>query len=233
MEKNYIIETIGSIEKKETLETIDYEEQVLESLHPFPGYHGTTVPDKDKPRSIFLVTKFDYGEEKVIRIIQKVKKVHKMKFDVSPGYVFFINDMVPALRIKGIEDYQHIPEIIKCFKDEGIAFQSNKSVKAYNGIIKITKYFLLEPITDCTLRDIETPAMWYFQLPRPLKWNDFEAITLDIKRNMEDINFDAALATMFRRNGMVDYIRIYDNECSKDKLDLIRKKYLQRMKKLV
>jgi hypothetical protein len=75
--------------------------------------------------------------------------------------------------------------------------------------------------------------MWYFQLPRPLKWNDFETITLDIKRNMEDINFDAALATLYRKNGMVDYIRIYDNECSKDKLDQIRKKYLQRMKKLV
>jgi hypothetical protein len=233
MEKKYIIETIGIVTKKETLETIGYNELVLESHHPFPGYHGTTVPDKDKPRSVFLVTKFDYGEEKIIRIIQKVKKNQKINFDASPGYVWFINDMLPCLRLKGIEDYKQIPEIIQCFRDEGIAFQSNKNVKAYDGIIKITKYFLLEPITDCTLQDAEVPAMRYFQLPRPLDWDDFEAFTTDIKRNIEDPNFDAALATMYRKNGMVDYIRIYDSECSKEKLDLIRKKYLQRMKKMV
>lgn len=232
MSKNYIIETIGIIEKKEILETIGYEDLVLESHHPFPGYHGTTVPDKDKPRSIFLVTKFDYGEDKIIRIIQKVKKVQNIRFDASPGYVYFIKDMVPCLRIKEIEDYKHIPEIIQCFKDEGIAFHSKKSVEAYEGIIRIKKYFLLEPITDCTLQDVEVPAMKYFQLPRPLDWNDFEAMTLDIKRNIEDPNFDAALATMYRKNGVVDYIRIYDSECSKEKLDLIRKKYIQRLKKL-
>jgi len=39
-----IIETIGHIEKKENLKSLGYSNMVLESEHPFPGYHGTTVP---------------------------------------------------------------------------------------------------------------------------------------------------------------------------------------------
>ena len=232
MSEKYIIETIGIIEKKETLEPIGYDELVLELHHPFPGYHGTTVPDKDKPRSVCMVTKFDYGEDKIIRIIQKIKKIQKIKFDASPGYVTFGRDMAPCLRLKGIEDYKLIPQIIQCFKDEGVAFQANKNVKPYDGLIRIKKYFILEPITDCTLHDVEIPAMRYFQIPKQLDWNTFQAMTEDIKRNIDDPNFDAALATMYRKNGVVDYIRIYDSECSKEKLDLIRKKYIQRMRKL-
>jgi len=232
MSEKYIIETIGIVEKKEILEPIGYDELALEIHHPFPGYHGTTVPDKDKPRSVFLVTKFDYGEDRIIRIIQKIKKTQKIKFDASPGYVFFNRDMAPCLRIKEIEDYKQIPHIIQCFKDEGIAFQANKNIKAYSGLIRIKKYFLLKPITDCTLHDVEIPAMRYFQIPKHLDWNTFEAMTEDIKRNIEDPNFDAALATMYRKNGVIDYIRIYDSECSREKLDAIRKKYMQRIKKL-
>ncbi len=232
MSEKYIIETLGTIEKKEKLEPIGYENLVLESHHPFPGYHGTTVPDVDKPMSVFLITKFDYGEDKIIRIIQKIKKSQKIKFDATPGHVFFIRDMVPCIRLKGIEDYKYIPDILQCFKDEGIAFQANKKVEPYEGLIRIKKYFILEPITDCTLKDIEVPAMTYFQIPKIVDWNSFQTMTEDIKRNIDDPNFDAALATIYRRSGLIDYIRIYDSECSQEKLDLIRKKYIQRMKKL-
>ncbi len=234
MEEKHIIESIGNIEKKETLTTVGYSDLVLESLYPFPGYHGTTIPDEDKPKSVFFMLKGKYSEEIIIRGIQEIKKNTDIVFDASPGFVTLFNEMAQCVRIKGIKNYDVIPDLLKLFKDEGISFHSGKKIEPYEGRIRIFKYFLLDPITDCTLQDAEVPAMKYFRLPRKLEWNDFEKMTLSIKRNMEDANFDAALATIYRKEGMVDYIRIYEDvDFSIEKLNQIRKKYSQEIQNLV
>lgn len=234
--KEHIIETIGQVEKKETLKSIGYSDLVLESEHPFPGYHGTTVPDKPNPKSLFFITKTKYTEEFIIRSIKSVKKKFKFKFDGSPGKVFFQNSMVPCIRIKDLDSYEAIPDILKAFKEEGIAFSSGKKVRPYSGLIRVTKYFLLTPITDsqCTLQDAEVPSMKYFQVPVKLAWEDFEAITMHVKRNIEDNNWDAALATIYRKTGIEDHIRIYNDQHSDlESLNVIRKKYAQEIKKLM
>ncbi|MBU2650766.1 MAG: hypothetical protein KKA81_07515 [Bacteroidetes bacterium] len=234
MEKKHIIETIGTIEKKEILTTIGYDDLVLESLHPFPGYHGTTIPDEDKPKSVFFMIKGNFSEEIIIRTIQQVKKVTDIEFDATPAFVTLHNEMAPSIRIRDIKKYDVIPDLLRLFRNAGISFQSGKKIEPYEGLIKVKKYFLLDPITDCTLQDMEVPAMKYFQLPLKLEWNQFEQITLHIKRNMEDANFDAALATIYRKAGLIDYIRIYEDvDCSLEKLNQIRKRYIQEIKKIV
>ena len=95
----HIIETIGHIEKKETLQSLGYKYLVLESEHPFPGYHGTTVPDQDNPKSLFLLTKTTYSDEFIIRSVRAVKKKQKISFDGSPAKVFFQNRMVQSIRV--------------------------------------------------------------------------------------------------------------------------------------
>ena len=233
MEKKHIIETIGNLEKKETLTTIGYDDLVLESLYPFPGYHGTTIPDEDKPKSVFIMLKGQYSEESIIRGTQNIKKNTDIQFDASPGFVTLFNEMSQCIRIKDIKSYEVIPDLLKLFKDENFSFQSGKKIEPYEGRIRIFKYFLLDPITNCTLQDAEVAAMKYFQLPRKLEWQEFEEMTLAIKRNMEDANFDAALATIYRKEGMIDYIRIYEDvDCTIEKLNQIRKKYSQEIKKL-
>ncbi len=54
MSQKVIIETIGTIEKKESLEPVKYRNLVLETVTPFPGYHGTTIPDTDVPSSLLI-----------------------------------------------------------------------------------------------------------------------------------------------------------------------------------
>jgi hypothetical protein len=233
MKEKIIIETIGTIEKKELLASVGYDELVLESSKPFPGYHGTTVPDSVYPGSLFVVTRSKYTEEKVIRVIQKIKKNHKYKFDGSPGMVNLYNMLNPCIRLKDVEDYEQVPAILKSFKDEGLEFMSNRKVEPYTGIIKIKKYFLLDPVSDCTFKDVENKAMHYFSIPFQLRFNQFEKITIEIKRNMEDNNFDAALGSFYRRMGLVDVIRIYDESCDDERLNYIRKKYSQGIKKLM
>ncbi|RLD77715.1 MAG: hypothetical protein DRJ15_12990 [Bacteroidetes bacterium] len=229
-----VIETIGHVEKKENLQSLGYSKLVLESEHPFPGYHGTTVPDQDMPKSLFLLTKTKYTDEFIIRSVKSVKKKHKFSFDGSPAKVYFKNSMVQSIRIKDLDSYEKIPDILKALKEEGIAFLPGKKVKPYYGLIRVTKYFLLNPITDCTLQDDEVQSMKYFQIPVKLDWDEFEEMTIHVKRNIDNINWDGALATIYRKTGIEDYIRIYHGKnCDIEALNLIRKKYVQEIKKVM
>lgn len=48
-----LLTSIGTITKKEKIATVENDIRsntlVMESLFPFPGYHGTTVPDRTDP----------------------------------------------------------------------------------------------------------------------------------------------------------------------------------------
>jgi len=233
MSQKILLETIGTIEKKEMLGPVGYKELVLEAFHPFPGYHGTTVPDNDKPNSLFAITRSKYTEEKIIRATHKIKSDHNFTFDGTPGMVTLYNMQNPCIRFKHLTSYEEVPAILKAYEDEGIEFMSNRKIEPYTGIIKVKKYFLVEVISDILFKDAEDPNIHYFSIPTQLRFNQFEKITADLKHNLEDPKFDAALGTIFRKSGLVDIIRIYDDKCSPDRLNLIRMKYLQAINNLI
>jgi hypothetical protein len=233
MSQKILLETIGTIEKKEMLGPVGYKELVLEAFQPFPGYHGTTVPDHVEPNSLFAITRSKYTEEKVIRAIQKLKMDPNLQFDGTPGMVTLYNMLNPCIRFKDLKSYDEMPAILKAFELEGIEFMSNRKIEPFSGIIKVKKYFLLEVVSDFLFKDVEEPNMHYFSIPLQLRFSQFEKITLDLKRNLEDPNFDAALGTIFRKTGVIDIIRIYDDKGSPERLSMIRTKYLQAINDLM
>lgn len=233
MSRKILLETIGTIEKREMLGPMGYNELVLEAFHPFPGYHGTTVPDNDMPKSLFAITRSKYTEEKIIRVTQKIKSDHNFRFDGTPGMVTLYNMLNPCIRFKELTSYDIVPHILKAYENEGIEFMSNRKIEPYAGIIKVKKYFLIEAVSDYTFKDAEDPNMYYFSIPVQLRFNQFEKITLDLKRNMENPKFDAALGTIFRKSGLIDLIRIYDNKITPERLNLIRAKYIQAINNLI
>ena len=233
MSQKVILETLGTLEKKEMLGPVGYPELVLEAFHPYPGYHGTTVPDKDTPKSLFAITRSKYTDEKLIRVTQKIKQEHGLKFDGSPGMVSLFNMLNPCMRFKDMEKFEDVPVILKAYQDEGIEFMSNRKIEPFAGIIKVRKYFLMHVISNCAFLDAEEPNMHYFSIPIQLRFSQFEKITLDLKRNLENPKFDAALATIYRKVGLIDLIRIYDEKITPERLSLIRTKYLQAIGKLI
>ena len=80
--------------------------------------------------------------------------------------------------------------------------------------------------------DHEEPDMCYLQIPNHISWDAFAKITLDMKRNIEDNKFDAALAVIFRRNCVIDCVRIYDHQIDLSKISIIKDRYLKEIKKL-
>lgn len=233
MESKTKLEIIGTIEKKEKLNNLGYDEMVLESLHPFPGYHGTTIPDTTNPKSAFLVTKTSYPEEQIIRSTIKIKEGFPHHFDASPGAVTLLHHIQSCIRVRNLQNYNIIPEIITAYKGQGIEFMKVKKVDEYEGLIKIKKYFLLDELDNGVYMDTETPEMAYFELPFELPFDDFEQLTLNIKRNIKENNWDAAKGVFYRKKGLVDVIRIYDQNVCLGQCLFLMEKYKNEIQRYV
>jgi len=233
--KDSIIQSVGSIVKKEKLASVETETNskvlIIESLLPFPGYHGTTIPDKLEPELLFVVTKKGYNDETIIRSIQKVKESTKISFDAVPGTIFLKNNPVNIIRFKDLS-YGLVSEVIEHFIDVGIEFEKSKNIPAYETIIKIRKFLKLSKLSDSIYEDMDIKEFFYVQIPQLLEWDTFEDITKSIKYNIENIDFDAAQASVYDAAGLVDFVRIYDKDRNVDKLPFIRDSYIKAINKL-
>ncbi|MCB0824062.1 MAG: hypothetical protein KDC09_15300 [Bacteroidales bacterium] len=238
MEQLKTIETFGTIMKKEILASLEEEfcagALVLESKFPFPGYYHDTIPDKKvlNPGSIFLVTKIQHQEEDIMRTNHEVKKIFKKKFDATVGQVVVFNETRPCIRVKFLDDYNFVPELVELYKQSGIQFLKFRKVKPYYNLIKIRKYFVLETTEPGIYCDANEKQMCYLQIPGNFTWNQFEKTTLDLKRNLDNDQFDAAMGTIYRQNCLVDMVRIYTEKINMDELRMLQKKYVEAVKKL-
>jgi uncharacterized protein (DUF2267 family) len=238
MKENSLIETFGTITKKEKLASIEESFSngvlILENKIPFPGYHGDTIPDQKalSPDSVFMVTKQAYDEETIVRISHEIKKQFKKKFDTAPGFISLQNETAPCLRVKFLSDFSKIEKLVDLYKENGIQFAKYKNVNDYEAIIKVKKFFLLSMSVPGLYMDEDNLDFCYVQIPMHLDWETFEKLTLEIKRNMEDYKFDAALGTIFRKNCVVDVIRIFGKHIDHEKLGNIKDRYLKAVKKL-
>jgi hypothetical protein len=230
------IETVGTITKRETLASLEHDTDkalVLETLKPYPGYHGTTIPDQLNPISLFFVTNKKYSGELVIRATMAIKKKFKYAFDAVPGQITVFNTLTPCIRIKDLRQYEHIDELVKLYRENGIDFLKDKKMAPFSGLIRIRKYFNLNCAVDNIYQDLDNPAMAYFNIPCLLSWDTFESITLGIKNNMIDKNnWDAGLGVFFTPEGVIDNVRIYDEELNPEDLKFIRDKYLEEIGRL-
>jgi len=234
MSKN-VYKTFGKITKKEKVASVQNETNsnvlVLETLSPFPGYHGSTVPDNLEPNSLFAITKSSHKEELLQRSIQDVRKILPYAFDAAPAFVNVQNETRSAIRFKGLK-YSLIGDVTKEFQNLGINFSKAKKVSEAETIIKVYKFFSLEEIRENFYRESDDPNTNYFIIPGLLRWKTFEKMTMSCKYNLTDNNFDAAIATAYIDDNIVDFVRIYDNTPGIKKLEVIRQKYLEAFTKL-
>lgn len=230
-----IIESLGTIIKKEHLALVESETNsnslILENSKPYPGYHGSTVPDSLEPDSLFAITKLLYNDERIIRAIQAVKRMTDKTFDAAPGIVTIQNEINHFVRVKYLQ-YKQAGEVISEFVNAGIEFRRKRKVSPFETIIRVKKFFKIKEGMDGVYYDMENKNMFYLQIPVFLRWVTFEKITMNIKYNMEDKNFDAAQTSVYTEEGLMDFVRIYDKDSCQGKLIHIREKYLEAISKL-
>lgn len=230
-----IFNTFGTITKKEQLTSVEDETNsnalVLENIAPFPGYHGTTVPENLESDSLFAITKTIYSEETIIRIIQNAKKNLNFDFDAAPASFKMQNEDRTAIRFKELK-YVLVGQVIEEFAKQGIEFRKTKKVAPFDTIIRVHKFFSLKQENEFIFSDGDDSHMHYIKIPALVKWSSFEKMTFSCRNNCDDKNFDAAMASIYLNKSITDFIRIYDTNASMLKLENIKKKYFEAFDKL-
>lgn len=232
---NTIIQSVGTIVKKENLSSVESiphgKVLCLESQLPYPGYHGTTIPDSLEPESLFVVTKFIYDDEKIIRAIKSIKSSGEYNFDAVPGTIIMQNNPVNIIRIKG-SSYTEIPKLCALFNQHGIEFEKTKKISSYKDIIKIRKFFRMEKLDDGIYKDMDFPEYFYLEVPSLISWDSFTEITKAIRYNSGNIIFDAAQTSIYNNTGLIDFVRIYNKIEDIGNLKSIRENYLKEYNKI-
>jgi hypothetical protein len=117
------------------------------------------------------------------------------------------------------------------FAENGIRFlQKSKKHKDELVKIRIIKFFALEEIAEKVYLDKREKYHAYFEVPRFLNWNEFEAITNKVKYNWVESKFDAAKASFYYDGELHEVIRIYSDKIGPEYLVELRKLYLEKMK---
>ena len=234
MERN-IIQTVGTLTKKETLATVQDEMNcnilMLESQQPFPGYHGLTVPEILEPDSLFALTSGEFNSEFIIRTVQQINKEVDFDFSATPGTIQFKNGLSEVIRFKGLP-YGRVAEVIAKFSLAGIGFKKHRKIAPFSSIIKVRKFFKVEKIVPRIFQDLFDEGTYYIQIPVFLDWDAFETMTNAIKYNIQNNNFDAALTSVYYEKGVMDLIRIYDVDADQEKLYFILDKYMEAINRL-
>lgn len=225
-----IIETIGTIMKREDLVNFENPKNILafETAHAYPGYNGV-VPQNYNPNSIFLVTKEQYLTEDVFVHSQNIRQNVNFTFNSAIAFVEYQNKKLPCIRIKDVKNYSFISELINAYDGEGIHFEKKKGKEKLNTLIQVKKEFHLEPMENDCYRDLSDDQMYYFEVPRRFSWEEFEKIIMDIKYNNRSLNFDAALSMFYRATKVVFAVRIYKEGVTLDELKLLQDQFLKRI----
>lgn len=234
MKATSIKESMGILLKEEILQTVDHyimqNTLVLESLEPFPGYHGENAPGVTKPDSLFLITDKQYPVEKIYRISQNLCTYQHIHLDACPVDIFISNTSLTGIRIKGLTSYAMISELQGCYIDKGIQFMKGKNMKA-PGLIRITKIFSLENMENNIYKDLDDELTSYITLPYHFNWNLFKTVTHNVKNNLDNSNFDCALGFIYLKT-IQEFVRIYGTHVDMKRLHLIRNKYLEEIRKI-
>ncbi len=234
MEKR-TIQSMGLISKEESVSSTgmqtDSKYLILETAQPFPGYHGENLPEVYNPESFFVVTKEEYSDEKIVRTIMDVKKTIRFGFDGAPGTISNPLETFHVIRVRNIKSV-NLTALVDEFQDHGIEPMKNKNLKNVSAILKIRKFFNIQEMAEGIFEDQDQERFSYLEIPRYLTWKDFKSMTLNLKYNIEDNNFDAALGYIYTENGIMDIVRIYDHRATLEKLTFIREKYLEYISKL-
>jgi len=133
---------------------------------------------------------------------------------------------MPALRIRDLQQYGQISILQQQYREAGLPLQHHKKgVLLNNAVIKLKKFFFLEELEEGLFFDARQAHHGYFLIPEHLDWNHFKKITAEAKYEVAVLNFDAASASIFTNNHILELVRIYREDISINKLKAIRDRY--------
>ncbi len=232
MDTKHVIETIGTLTKIEDVESIHVSDWlILENSQPYPGYHSQFEADSERPRTLFFITKEKVSQEALLRKSTAIRQRFSQCFDATPCQITIYSDVYPGIRVKYLNNFSLIPELIRHYIDEGISFRKHRKISEA-ATITIYKYFCLEELSKGVYQDMDEKFERYVDVSQELTIDVFVKLSRIVKNNMANNNFDAALAVFHRKHGIVDGIRVFETNCTLDRLKEIQAEFEAQLKRL-
>jgi hypothetical protein len=226
------IERFGWITKEEPLSiltdpNLDLQITILESTAPFYGYYADS-PGEDKPEHLYWVLDQFYTHEKLTRVLADIKSQCYPKLDAVPGFIMIATEQYHVVRMHNLKRYNQIHSVQEMFEKMDIRLKkSSRKIVNQMGIIHITKYLHLTPLGDGLYLEEERPHRAYFTIPAFLNWDQFKALTLEVKYDSTLMFFDAARASFMERGKFTELVRVYRENLTIEQLKTIRDRYLR------
>jgi hypothetical protein len=215
-------QAFGYIVKKEQLESFSAyskrEAMLLVASKPFPGFNGDVNKDYyylvlDGEKQIQL--------EELIRLIQTIRNRLSSSIDICASDITLYNKSYQSFRICS-DNLELIHDIVSHFMIYGLRFLKNQLVKPFISQIKVFKYFELEEINAQVYRNRKSPEFKYFQFNNRIEWEEFEHLITKAGRNDLFNGCDFALASLYSKKGIDDYIRVFSDKCTPEKITLFK-----------
>ena len=179
---------------------------------------------------MFLIVTKEHSFEEIARITKKIKQNFQYDFNASIGHIYFKTSSYTCIRIKYLKSFTFLPELQGLYQEHGIKFAKQKMIDS-KGLIVINKHFYVSEPEEGLYDDLEEDSKFYIEVPKDLPWDVFKEFTLSIKNNIDNSDFDAAQGVFYRKEGIVEVVRIYICEGEMDKIKTIHKLYIDMIKK--
>lgn len=229
------IERFGGHLKEEPLTCLEDEiiapnTCVLEADAPFFGYYNE-MPVSSKPQYLYCALSGRQSFESIARATQNVRKKFKKNFDAAEGEITFFGTTCQVIRIRNLQKYSDIHTLQSLYLDEGIMLRKKtRKVKNAMAMIRLRKFFNLQPVGQNLFLDSVQEHHAYFIIPHQLDWNNFKEITKEVKYDPAFFHFDGAICFIYEQGEVKDMIRIYREHITAEELKAIRDKYYKVMK---
>ncbi len=233
MKNTQPIERFGGIIKEEPLSCLDTgliapNTCVLESTAPYFGYYYDERYRKVIPRYLYCVLNGYFSFETITRATQSIRPQVTSQFDAATGNLTLHGTTAQMIRLRYLKDYNTISRLQQLYMDEGITFRRKfKTITKEMVMIKLRKFFLLQPLGEGLYLDPATEHHAYFMIPKQIDWEEFKQITKEVRFDPACFHFDGALGFIYQDSGVKDMVRIYRENITSEALITIRNRYWQ------
>ena len=205
---------------------------VLSPTDPFPGYYCSEDYPADnscKENAFYLpIQNTDIREEMLCRISLELKSMYSV--NICPAWFNLEDSHRYAFRVWETDEAA-LAGIIKSIENYQLTLFKNKKVKSFLSFIHLKEFFEIRQIAQGIFTNSESKALFYFNIPEQIHWEDFEKVITYQKSNSKFRNFDAAIGFWIQKPLFQDFIRIYGANLELQQLKEIEKEFIRNMKK--
>ena len=225
-------ELIGKVILQENVDTVDGNKIpktfVINVPDPYKSYYSRFT-DVEKPISVLFVTKNPNSFEKILRVTQKINEQNNLKLSGAKCEVTINSRKLNAIRVKGINRFTEVEKVQQLYKDSGFEFVKSEKFTNTEAVIRVNRFFEISELEKGIFKSEIEDNVFYVETPRFIEWNEFKRITIEVKNNITDSNYDVAKGIFYINGSITEIIRIVKPKATVDFLKTIQQKYIERL----